>query len=333
MVGVALAVAAVVGSGFRQGSHPDPMPIATGSDVRAIAVPRGAAVDDPIWVDSRSIQVAYWRAYHPSLARLAGSAGRFVPIRTLRMPGCGITSADFGARRTVDEIVYRTECFRPAPTLSLSLRNLIGYAVLDLRTGVSHRFGSVQPTYVTGILSFSPNGKRAVTATGGPNPKLEWVSPSRFTVIRQGLSIAEGPRWSPDGRLIAFVGTSSETDAEVNLYTFRPDQPGNLHLVASGLKNVLPAAIAWMPHSSRWLIANVQPSHQPDGLWFFDVDSGRKALLIEGQHFGRPTISPNGRTLAVGVGIENEYQINRSEHPGLDLIRLPPLAQLRALTK
>jgi hypothetical protein len=88
-----------------------------------------------------------------------------------------------------------------------------------------------------------------------------------------------------------------------------------------------------MPASSRLLIANLQPTNQPAGLWLVDVTTGRKALLLKGPLFGRPAVSPNGRTVAVGVGVDAEYQPDNSHHVGLDLIRLPTLARLRNLLR
>lgn len=308
VAGLVLGAVSVGGVAFGQGDAARYAPIVPRSAVRFIPVPRGASVDEPIWLGSQRIQVSYFDGTIGSLARINKSRSRFVDVQSLQMPGCGQTGADRETRRTDGEIVYRTTCFRPDPSLPLTLPNLLGFALMDLRTGASRRLAALQPTYVTGSLSFSPNGRRGVASTGGPSSRLEWVSAMGLTVFQQGLAIAEGPTWSPDGLLIAFDGTSSEAAATMNLYTFRPDQPSKLHRFASGLANVEPGESAWMPHSSRWLMANVQPLHQPAGLWIFDVATGRKALVIEGRNLGRPAVSPDGKTLAIGVGIDARWR-------------------------
>ena len=88
-----------------------------------------------------------------------------------------------------------------------------------------------------------------------------------------------------------------------------------------------------MPGSSRWLIINLQPPHEPAGLWLMDITTGRKAFLLQGSEFGRPAVSPDGRTLAVGVGIDAEYRVSKSGLVGLDLIRLPSLTRLRSAVR
>jgi hypothetical protein len=278
------------------------------------------------------MQISYFRATIGSLARVSKSDSRFVHVQSLQMQGCGETGADRQTRKADGEITYRTTCFRPDPSLPLTLPNLVGFALMDLGTGASRRLAALQPTYVTGSLSFSPNGRRGITSTGGPSSRLEWVSDTGLAAFQQGLAIAEGPTWSPDGLLIAFDGSSSQTASTMNLYTFEPDHPSKLHRFASGLTNVEPGESAWMPHSSRWLMANVQPQHQPAGLWIFDVVTGRKALVIEGHNLGRPAVSPDSKTLAIGVGINARWETT-SKHSGLDLIHLPSLGRIVAAAK
>jgi hypothetical protein len=64
-----------------------------------------------------------------------------------------------------------------------------------------------------------------------------------------------------------------------------------------------------------------------------DAETGRKALLLKGSLFVRPAVSSDGRTVAVGVGVDAEYQKDNSHDVGLDVIRIPTLENLRTRVK
>jgi hypothetical protein len=313
-------------------------PVLSRSDVRFIPVGKGAAIDDPIWVNAHTLFVTAWHNYAGSLAKVDPSRGDFLTVPTLKLSGCGLSPERFATRKGKQAIAYQVDCFRPGARRSHN--PVTEFGVLDLSSEHNRRFGSISlPLGSTGRVTFSPDGTRAVLDSGGLYSQLEWLSPHNLTPIRQGLAIAAAPTWSPDGRLIIFGGIQQPsggadiTTQTTNLYTFRPNEPQTLHLVARGLQNFEPSGVAWMPGSSRWFIANLQVAHEPTGLWLMDANTGRKALLLKGPLFGRPAVSPNGRTLAVGVGVDAEYQPDKSHQVGLDLIRLPSLSRLRTLLR
>jgi hypothetical protein len=313
-------------------------PVLGPGNVRFIPVGHGTAIDDPIWANGHTLFVTAWRDYVGSLAKVDPSRGHFLPVPTLKLSGCGLSPERFATRKGKQTIAYLVDCFRPGALRSLN--PVTEFGVFDLGSERNRRFGSISvPLGSTGRVTFSPDGTRAILDSGGLYSQLEWLAPHKLTPIRQGLPIAAAPTWSPDGRLVVFggvpqpSGSADITTQPTNLYTFRPNEPQTLHLVLRGLQNFEPTGVGWMPASSRLLIANLQPTNQPAGLWLVDVTTGRKALLLKGPLFGRPAVSPNGRTVAVGVGVDAEYQPDNSHHVGLDLIRLPTLARLRNLLR
>jgi Tol biopolymer transport system component len=330
-----LALAALV-SVHRIAAAQASAPVVSRGDVHFIPGPRGAAVDDPIWLNDHALLVTTWNHYNPSLAQVHLADGDFKQVPTLKISGCGLTTARFATRKGEHAIAYLADCFRPGQ--SRAINPISEFGVLDVNNHRNRRFGSIAlPLGSTGRFTFSPDGTRAVLASGGLYSQLEWLAPEKLTRLRQGLASAAAPTWSPDGHLIVFGGVPEDakeiTTDPTDLYTFRPTEPGKLHLVARGLENFEPSGVAWMPSSSRWFIANLQPAREPAGLWLVDANTGRKVLLLEGSEFGRPGVSADGRTLAVGVGVDAEFQKDTSGHVGLDLVRLAPLTRLRSLVR
>jgi WD40-like Beta Propeller Repeat len=300
--------------------------------VRFIPAPSGAAIDDPIWVERRVLYVSLWRNSRPVLARFELTEHRFRIVPTLRLHGCGQTAARFPTRMGSRGIAYLADCFRPAPWRSTERLTWVG--ALDLGNGRNRQFGTVNlPIGSPGTLSFAPDGSRAVLANGGLYSQLNWLYPKHLSLLRQELAWAAGPTWAPDGRLIVFGGIPGKAtrqdiaDKATNLYAFRPEQPGKLHLILSSLRDFKPEGVAWFP-GSQLFVASLEPLHESSGLWVIDARSGRKRLLLKGNRFGRPALADDGRTIAVGVG--TEALVGQAVGPvGIDLIRLPKLDSLR----
>jgi hypothetical protein len=319
----ALLIVGALGAAFVSRSSTATTPILSSADVRLIPAGRGVAIDDPIWVNPNTLLVTAWHNDVGSLARIELSRGRFRTIPTLKLSGCGLSPERFATRKGRQAIAYLVDCFKPG--VRRSRNPVTEFGVLELSSQHNRRFGS--------------NGTRAVLDSGGLYSRLEWLSPHKLTPIRQGLAIAAAPTWSPDGRLIIFGGVPwPSRDADIttqptNLYTFRANDPRSLSLVARGFNRFEPTGVGWMPGSSRWFIANLQPADEPAGLWLMDAETGRKALLLKGSLFGRPAVSSDGRTVAVGVGVDAEYQKDNSHDVGLDVIRIPTLENLRTRVK
>jgi Tol biopolymer transport system component len=203
---------------------------------------------------------------------------------------------------------------------------LIVYSAGELRGAVPIRRqlivarpdGSEATPVTTGSDDFSaqwaPDGRRIVFVRSAGRDKTEiWLANADGTGTRpldQDHPYAEHPRWSPDGRWIAYQvqtstniysGTRAHTTFE--LWLVRPDGSGRRRLVAGGelLENDNPqykiasGTWSWSPDSRR--IAYVR-----NGIRIVEVATRRTHYRGRGQDVAW---SPDGRRLATTVSPED----------------------------
>jgi Tol biopolymer transport system component len=325
-------LAALVGVGVATATSGDARvaPLVPGAQVRFIPAPAGTEEDDPFWIGTGKLLATVWKQQFPHLAVVSTRSGLYSAQATIAEPGCRPTGAQFPTW-DVGDVVYLTRCFRNAAVVDHG--NGSGLAVLDLRTGRNRPFGTIRfSVFFNGRFSFRPDGHRAVIDSGGLYAQLQWLEPTRVVPIKQGLAIAYGASWSPDGKTIVFAGVPKNYGGgdialvANNLYTFSPSHPHRLHLVVAGLKNFGASSPGWMPNS-KWAVLAMRPPGQPDGLWIINVTNGKKALLLRGSYFGRARVRPDGQAVAVAEG----QDASAAPRVGIDLIPLPPIAILRSL--
>jgi Tol biopolymer transport system component len=303
-------------------------PLVSIADVRFIPAAAGSTVDDPFWIGKSKLLVTVWGQRFSHLAVVSTLSGNYASQPTLREPGCHPTSAQFPTW-DAGAIVYLTGCFG---NLSKSDDRGSGLAVLDLGTGRNRAFGTVRFSLAfNGRFSFRSDGRQAVIDSGGLYAQLQWLKPNRVVPIKQGLTIAYGASWSPDGKTIIFAGVPRNHGggdvalADNNLYTFDPAHPRRLHLVVAGLHDFRASSPGWMPNS-RWAVLAMQPPGQPYGLWIINVTNGKRALLLRRSDLGRARVAPNGRAVAVSEGSQDP----KPPRTGIDLVPLPPASVLRS---
>jgi Tol biopolymer transport system component len=306
--------------------------VSTGG-VRFIPAPAGTEVDDPFWIGKDKLLVTVWGERFSHLAVVSTLSGQYASQPTLREPGCHPTSAQFPTW-DAGAIVYLTGCFG---NLSKSDDRGSGLAVLDLGTGRNRAFGTVRFSLAfNGRFSFRSDGRQAVIDSGGLYAQLQWLKPNRVVPIRQGLTIAYGASWSPDGKTIVFAGVPPNYGggdialADNNLYTFDPAHAQRLHLVVAGLHDFRASSPGWMPNS-KWVVLAMQPPGQPYGLWIINVTNGKRALLLRRSDLGRARVSPDGGTVAVSEGSMAPYEHPAPPRIGIDLVPLPPASELRSI--
>ncbi len=182
-------------------------------------------------------------------------------------------------------------------------------------------------------LDLSPDGRWIVfdllghvyrmSATGGEAQSLTQES---------GIAINFRPRFSPDGRTIAFV---SDRSGQYNLWLMDSDG-GNPRAVFTD-PNVRVTTPSWTPDGQYIVV-----QRQPGGLWMYHRDGGEGVALL-GSDFesaGSPSVSRDGRyvyfdlskgrTLEGAVG--GDHQVRRLELKTGEVLRITsgePNTQIR----
>ncbi|MBN1218889.1 MAG: S9 family peptidase [Anaerolineae bacterium] len=145
----------------------------------------------------------------------------------------------------------------------------------------------------------SPDG-RLLAFVHAPHDDLNRLDLNLLDLASGQVSLLTGmpqqknwwPRWSPDGRLLAFL---SQQTGWSEVWLIRPDGDGLRQLTRLG-QDV--ADLAWSPDGS-WLACTVNRGGAID-LALIEVQSGQVSYLRTGLgHYARPNCSPQGDFLTV----------------------------------
>ena len=147
---------------------------------------------------------------------------------------------------------------------------------------------------------YSPNGKRLVFArahvtVGGAWPSSIVIEPATGGPARSLGVSGDLPRWSPDGRWIAFVGGSPGAQA---VLIVKPSGGRPRVLIHGRFFNVLPGLFSWSPDSKR--LAVVIGGGTTAALATIDL-SGHRRQLDLGMGvapLSTPQWSPDGKQIA-----------------------------------
>jgi dipeptidyl aminopeptidase/acylaminoacyl peptidase len=127
-------------------------------------------------------------------------------------------------------------------------------------------------------------------------------SPLRLTTDPRG---DYGPRWSPDGRRLAFLRILEADRVAVILMPPLGGPERTIHEFFSSrtLTGFPIATVCWTPDSRYLFVSGADKRGQANGIVRMAVDTGEtlvvKASPDAGRGFSSPNISPDGRTLAI----------------------------------
>lgn len=119
-------------------------------------------------------------------------------------------------------------------------------------------------------LDLSPDGKTMVFDLVGHLYKMP-VTGGEATAITSGLEFDSMPRFSPDGKLLAFISDRSGAD---NLWVANAD--GSNARPLTGDENSTFTSPSWTPDSAYVLVSKKKPSYYDSGfeLWMYDLKGG-----------------------------------------------------------
>jgi len=190
---------------------------------------------------------------------------------------------------------------------------------LPLQAERTLRFTTDEGTWLS--LDVSPDGARIVFDLLGDLYTIP-IGGGKATRLTSGMAWDAMPRWSPDGRAIAFV---SDRDGGDNLWLVRPDGSGARRITRE-LDNAL-SSPAWTPDGQYLVARRFGPYPTAENyltnvpLWMYHVNGGSGVQLFPSAPTRKSTntgaaVSPDGRTVylsshAGGYGGENfgAYQL------------------------
>jgi WD40 repeat protein len=188
--------------------------------------------------------------------------------------------------------------------MSYDMRNGEVEQLLDYPTPI--------PAVGTGGYAWDPGMTRMIMGNGHAyiDEQLMWFTRAKWEMIDVGLPLAYAPAWSPDGNLIAFIGSrqSGTPTRGPTYHLFLMDSDAkNIRVLSEGYEEAV--GLGWSP-DGRWLAFSGAPEGRW-GLWLLDPGSGERRLSVEGA-YDVPRWSPDGqRIVSVQFEPAGDPQNNR----------------------
>ncbi|MEW6365808.1 MAG: winged helix-turn-helix domain-containing protein [Acidobacteriota bacterium] len=224
------------------------------------------------------------------------------------------------------QLTQTIEVRGPAPTFSTDG---------DLAMFTSYRQGregdTVPDVWAVPVVGGTPHVMFARASAASPSPDGSAIAcafvGAAGTAIRvlrsdgREIEVAEHghwPRWSPDGRWIAYA-TSDPEGGKGHLYVVRPDASERRQLTDRGSQLY---GLAWAP-DSRWIVFASDLSGAMN-LWRVAAAGGPAAEITAGPgNIASPTVSPDGRAVAFSCSRgAHEVQLGRDlKAPASPLLR------------
>ena len=176
------------------------------------------------------------------------------------------------------------------------LKNSPGQSELDWFDKTSREFRPFLPGISARDVDFSRDG-RWIAYVRVPNDSL-WVAASDGSSARQistpGMTGIELPRWSPDGKQIAFMGR--RVDEPYRIFVTAA-AGGPLHEASHGTDNQ--GAPTWSPNGRRLVYGRVKCQEERIcSIQEIDLDTGQQAMVRGSEGLSTARWSPDGRYIA-----------------------------------
>ena len=198
--------------------------------------------------------------------------------------------------RTVDTGLEGLEAitFMPASHRLFAINSLTPHGGIEEFDPSTKQFRHILSGVSAGFMDYSHDGKWV--AWVGQEDRTLWVSRSDGTMPKHLVSLQsiELPRWSPDGRQIAFMGW--EPQHPMRIYIVRPES-GMMREASEGDDNQ--GAPTWSPDGKFLVYGNVfcQASHSC-AIHRIDLSTGKVNTLPGSEGLMTARWSPDGRYVA-----------------------------------
>lgn len=155
----------------------------------------------------------------------------------------------------------------------------------------SRDFVPMLPSISARTLAFSKDGKWiAYTTLLGDNLWRCRVDGAQCIQLVDGFRNTLMPRWSPDGRWIAFMGV--HFTGSWGIYAV-PAKGGPIRCLFSGSR--AEGFPDWSPDGQHLVFSEVVPVAQPEGVHILDLRTDQVSILTGSKGFFLPRWSPDGR--------------------------------------
>ena len=196
----------------------------------------------------------------------------------------------------------------------VSVLCLVSYAVVLRSRTAATAPPAIVPVALTaydGVAStpaLSPDGSKVAfswfNGTRGSNKDIyvKLVGPGEPQRLTTSTATDDAPAWSPDGRLLAFIRSTSETTDDLLVIPARGGDERRLTVMSvPDPRRRSRRNIAWTP-DGKWIALGAQPAHdESHGIWLIAVDRQERRRLTHApsDHADEtPSFSPDGSRLA-----------------------------------
>ena len=177
-------------------------------------------------------------------------------------------------------------------------------SALPLQPERTLRFTTDEGTWIS--LDVSPDGQRIVFDLLGDLYTLP-IAGGKATRLTSGMAWDAMPRWSPDGRRVAYI---SDRDGGDNLWMVNPDG-GGARKITSEVDNAV-SSPAWSPDGDYIVVRRFGPYPSAENyltnvpLWMYHVNGGSGVQLYPAAATRKTTntgaaFAPDGRTVYFGT--------------------------------
>ncbi|MCC6627816.1 MAG: PD40 domain-containing protein [Chloroflexi bacterium] len=211
----------------------------------------------------------------------------------------------------------------------------VSLLVTDLAGTTTTRLVPYYLPFGANVFDVAPDQSAGIINDGqGLYERLQWLRPLRLEPLALPLERAGRPRWSPDGRWIAFGGAAPVAGRPPDGVD-RLDLPKQLYrlAVATGEMEVLVddatwvGLPAWSP-DGRWLLVGMHLRGGQRGLWLVEPATRRRVWLLEGGDIGGASWALDGRSIVVTMEAVPAVEPRDEKPRGLLRYELPPLDTL-----